>query len=271
MSVVVERISTGVPGLDRILSGGIPKGFLVALAGEPGTGKTILCIHFVAIGLQVGDPCVYVTTEESRESVIRQAAQFGFDFQSGIRAGKLILIDALMREKDRWSLQSLDIEELVQKVIDAKKKLGRGHARLVIDSMSAFWLDRPAMARRYSYQVKRVLTQWNFTIMATTQYAITTAEAFGFGLEHIADGIIRFRKRLIGGRLCRFIICEKMRQTPHDLRAYEIDIIDGRGLVVKHPLRFRVEDTRLPYVVLSRILRAKRRAEEGLTPRDRQE
>jgi KaiC/GvpD/RAD55 family RecA-like ATPase len=62
----VERLSTGVEELDKMLSGGIPRGFAVAVTGEPGTGKTILCIHFIAQGVADGDKCIYVTTEESR-------------------------------------------------------------------------------------------------------------------------------------------------------------------------------------------------------------
>ncbi|MEM4766398.1 MAG: ATPase domain-containing protein, partial [Nitrososphaerota archaeon] len=81
--------------------------------------------------------------------------------------------------EDRWSLKSLDMEALVEKIIEAKKELGYGRARVAIDSLSAFWLDRPAMARRYSYYLKKVLSKWDFTILAVSQYAITTAESFG--------------------------------------------------------------------------------------------
>ena len=172
---MVERLSTGVPELDEMLEGGIPRKFFVAVTGEPGTGKTILCIHFIAQGVREGDRCIYVTTEESRDSIIVQAGQFGIDFKEAVDRGKLVIIDALMGLEDRWSLRSLDVEELVNKVIEAKRVLGYGRARLVIDSLSAFWLDKPAMARRYSYFVKKVLSKWDFTVMATSQYAITTS------------------------------------------------------------------------------------------------
>ena len=238
------------------LAGGIPAGFTVAVTGEPGTGKTVLCIHFIAEGIREGDKCVYVTTEESRESIIVQANQFGFDFSKSIRENNLVLIDALMGLKDKWSLQSLDVEELVDKVIQAKKALGYGRARLVIDSLSAFWLDKPAMSRRHSYFVKKVLSKWGFTTLVTSQYAITTSEAFGWGVEHIADGIIRFRRSVKGGVLRRYILIEKMRQTPHSLKMYEIEIIDGRGLVIRGSVDMRKEDIALPRHVMNRIRKA---------------
>ncbi|MEM2464769.1 MAG: KaiC domain-containing protein [Candidatus Bathyarchaeia archaeon] len=257
----IERLSTGIPELDAMLEGGIPKGFMVAVTGEPGTGKTVFCIHFIAQGVSEEDKCIYVTTEESRESIIAQAAQFGFDFSKEIAEKKMIIIDALMGRQDEWSLQSLDVEELINKIIEAKKALGYGRARLVIDSLSAFWLDKPAMARRYSYFVKKVLAKWDFTIMATSQYAITTSEAFGWGVEHIADGIIRFRRFVRNGILRRYILIEKMRQTNHSLQLHEIMILPGKGLTILGPVEMRREDIVLPRHIMERIQKRMERKE----------
>ncbi|MET1128058.1 MAG: KaiC domain-containing protein [Thermoproteota archaeon] len=250
----MERLATGVPGFDKLIEGGIPRGFFVAVVGEPGTGKTVFSIHFIAEGLREGDKCIYVTTEESRESIISQAALFGFDFESAIQRNQLVIVDALMGSRDDyWSLRELDVEELVQKVIEAKKFLGYGRSRLVIDSMSAFWLDKPAMARRYSYYVKRVLHKWDFTTLATSQYAVTTSLGFGFGIEHVADGVIRFRKVVSGGQLRRYVIVEKMRLTEHSLQMHEIAIRKGEGMAVLRPVALRREDIALPSSVATRM------------------
>ncbi|MBS7658778.1 MAG: KaiC domain-containing protein [Candidatus Bathyarchaeia archaeon] len=253
----VERLSTGIIEFDKLIEGGIPKGFLVAVVGEPGTGKTIFSIHFIAQGIKEGDKCIYVTTEESRSSIIKQAAQFGIDFQKAVEAKKLLIIDALMGLEDSWSLKSLEIEELINKVIEAKKALSYGRSRLIIDSLSAFWLDKPAMARRYSYLVKKILSKWDFTVLVTSQYAITTSDAFGFGLEHIADGIIRFRRIVRNGVLKRYILIEKMRQTNHSLTMHEITIIKGKGLIVLGESKERKEDFTLPKSVIDKIIKSK--------------
>ena len=86
----MERLSTGVSSLDRLIEGGIPRVFLVAAVGEPGTGKTILSIYFIAQDIVSDDLNIYMTTEESRESIIKQAEQFGFDFDSAIKNKKLV-------------------------------------------------------------------------------------------------------------------------------------------------------------------------------------
>ncbi len=251
----VRRLSTGIKGLDEILAGGVPEGFMVALVGMPGTGKTVACLHFAWAGLRAGESAIYVTTEESRESVMRQASQFHMDFEGAAREGRLIVVDALMRKEDEWSLQEVTVEEMLNKVIAAKRSLGRGARRLVIDSMSAFWLSAPVKAREDSYSVKRVLSKWGLTIYVTSQYAITTGSAFGWGVEHVADGIIHFRRLISGGVLRRYLIVEKMRQTPHDLRAWEIEIRDGVGMELVRPLARRAEDEALPDDVMRRIRR----------------
>ena len=263
--VVIERLSTGVEGFDELIAGGIPRGFFVAVVGEPGTGKTIFSLHYAWRGVLDGDKVIYVTTEESRESIIKQASMFNMDFAKAVDEGKMIIIDALLKSKsDEWSLRELDVEELIETVIEAKKRLGYGRARLIIDSMSAFWLDKPAMARKYSYMVKRVLYRWDFTTLLVSQYAITTSEAFGWGIEHVADGIIRFRRAIVKGELRRYVMVEKMRQTPHDLRMHRIEIVDGVGMRVLGPLRLRREDVSLPRDVMEKIKRAKERAKSEL-------
>lgn len=260
----MRRLSTGIPQFDALIEGGIPEGFFVALTGEPGTGKTIFSLHFIAQGLKEGEPCIYVTTEESRESIVRQAKQFGWDFEEHMEK-RLIVIDALMKDRqDQWSLIDLTPEELVQKVIEAKQKLGKGRARLVIDSVSALFLDKPAMARKISYYLKRVLYKWNFTIYATSQYAITTSQAFGFGVEHVADGIIRFRRAVREGELRRFVLIEKMRQTNHDRHVWEIDIRPGKGVILVRRLEERKEDYALPKKVMDRIKQAEEEKERSI-------
>lgn len=53
--MTLERISTGIANLDALMEGGIPKGFTVLVAGNPGTGKTILTTQFLYEGLLKGE------------------------------------------------------------------------------------------------------------------------------------------------------------------------------------------------------------------------
>ncbi len=265
---ITTRISTGVPELDQALEGGIPKGSWVAITGEPGTGKSILCLHFAWAGLQSGDPVVYVTTEAEFRDVVRQAKQFGMNFDQyaiyDISSSKepeetpqIVVIDifGLLKiarqmaetfptdsesvKKRRFA--ALDIQTLIAAIHEAYKILGvlksekakspARHVRLIIDSMSAFWADKPAMARKYSYELKIATHRENVTAYLVSQYAMTTKSTFGFGLEHIADGVFHLWMDDVerAKEVRRYLIIKKMRMTNHERRAFRVEIEPGRG------------------------------------------
>ena len=52
----LERVTTGIPGLNEVISGGFPKGTINLISGPPGGGKTILCCQYLYQGIQEGDP-----------------------------------------------------------------------------------------------------------------------------------------------------------------------------------------------------------------------
>jgi KaiC domain protein len=270
------RVSTGIRELDDALEGGIPKGSWVAITGEPGTGKSILCMHYAWAGLQAGDPVVYVTTEAEFRDVVRQARMFGMDFEARrvydissreepAETPEIVVIDIFgllkiarqLTESFEASGESikeavkkrryvaLDIQTLIAAIHEAYRILGvlreekakspYRHVRLIIDSMSAFWADKPAMARKYSYDLKIATHRENVTAYLVSQYAMTTRSTFGFGLEHIADGVFHLwiedveKTRIVQ----RYMIIKKMRMTNHVKTAFKLDIVPGKGIVLE--------------------------------------
>ncbi|MEM3018552.1 MAG: ATPase domain-containing protein, partial [Candidatus Bathyarchaeia archaeon] len=76
----VERVPSGIPGLDDMLYGGIPKGRVVLVVGGPGTGKTIFCAQFLVSGIMEHDePGLFISLDESRHHIIREMASFNWD------------------------------------------------------------------------------------------------------------------------------------------------------------------------------------------------
>lgn len=207
----ITRVSLGIKLLDDGLEGGVPKGNWVVITGEPGTGKSILCMHYAYAGLVAGDPVIYVTTEAEFRDVVRQARQFNIDFEGyehyylgEEKPGKipqLVIIDifSLLKTAKQLSAEAeelerkrryaaLDIETLIAAVNEAYRVLGLTdekhksplrHVRLIVDSMSAFWADKPAMARKYSYQFKIATHRENVTALLVSQYAMTTKSVVG--------------------------------------------------------------------------------------------
>jgi len=218
-----------------------------------------------------GEPVIYVTTESSFRDVVRQGGQFNMRFTDykpvnlvdaltgrvKVKPGEvnLVVIDlfGLYRQYremlkaseeegegkgGRRPSRALSVEVLEASVAKAYELLGfeEGRpsepSRLIIDSMTAFWADKPAMARAFSYRLRQALYRQNITALLTSQYAPTTEMSFGFGLEHIADGIIHMWMDNVteAKEVRRWLIIKKMRMTNHAKKAYRVDIQPGKGI-----------------------------------------
>jgi KaiC/GvpD/RAD55 family RecA-like ATPase len=101
--------------------------------------------------------------------------------------------------------------------------------------MSAFWADKPAMARKYSYDLKIAAHRDNVTTYLVSQYAMTTKSTFGFGLEHIADGVFYLWMDDVEStkEVARYMIIKKMRMTNHARTAFRVEILPGKGFVLE--------------------------------------
>ncbi len=148
--------------------------------------------------------------------------------------------------RKKW-YAALDIETLTAAIHEAYRILGVlrdekskspfKHVRLVIDSLSAFWADKPAMARKYSYDLKIATHRENVTAYLVSQYAMTTKSTFGFGLEHIADGVFHLWMDDVESarEVRRYLIIKKMRMTNHKRTAFKLEVQPGRGVVLSGP------------------------------------
>lgn len=86
-------VKTGISGLDEVLLGGIPYGNLIAVAGQPGSGKTLLGIQFIYQGIvQFNEPGIIVVFETSPAKMIRDAAAFGWNLEELQEQRKLQII-----------------------------------------------------------------------------------------------------------------------------------------------------------------------------------
>jgi circadian clock protein KaiC len=59
----INRVNTGINKLDTLLSGGLPSNSITLVSGAPGSGKTILCFHYLLEGLNNGENCLFLTSD----------------------------------------------------------------------------------------------------------------------------------------------------------------------------------------------------------------
>ncbi|MCG2864631.1 MAG: KaiC domain-containing protein [Vulcanisaeta sp.] len=264
----IRRISLGVEWLDYALQGGVPRGTWTLITGEPGVGKSILCIQ--AVGASVDAmPVVYVSTETRFYDVVRQARQFGIDLSDAVSltevlTGKvkevksnLMIIDLFglarqyrellkageeggekARAKSPLSMEVVMAAiEKAYEVLGVTEEGGKKDVLVVIDSLAPLWAHAPAMARLITYRLRQRLYRSNVTVIMTNQYAPTTGMTFGFGAEHIADAIIHmwFESVETTKEIRRWLIIKKARLTNHYRKAMRFDIEPGKGLVLLEP------------------------------------
>ncbi|MDI6806488.1 MAG: ATPase domain-containing protein [Candidatus Aenigmarchaeota archaeon] len=123
----MERVKTGISGLDEALNGGIPKGNVILISGPSGTGKTLLGLSFLYHGAtKFNEPGVLVSTDQTQEGVREQAKNFNWNLEE-LEKKNLIRIHHIdvTEVKDAEYLEKI---EKLAKEVKAK--------RLVIDSLT---------------------------------------------------------------------------------------------------------------------------------------
>ena len=79
---MVERVSSGITGLDKHMEGGFVKNSINLISGATGTGKTIFGLQYILDGLQKGENGVYISLEQEPEDIFADVAIFGWDFKN---------------------------------------------------------------------------------------------------------------------------------------------------------------------------------------------
>jgi len=225
-------LSTGVPGLDAMMDGGIPEGDSLLVAGPSGAGKTILGQHFINEGLQQGEPGIVAMFEELPAEYVERAAKFGIDFETPQKEGMLKVI--YLRPLD------LSVDETLHEIVNAVREVGC--KRLVIDSLVGFELAlAPGFRtdfRESLYRMIGALTRMGVTIISTVEVEenFTSMSLSNFAVSFLADDLLRMRYVSINGQLRKMMMVVKMRRSKHsiDLTEYEIT---AEGIRMGKPLR----------------------------------
>lgn len=124
------RLSTGIAGLDRMLGGGLLPATSTMVLGTPGSGKTLLGLHFLASGAARGEPALLAGFHEKQALLASTAARIGLDFQTPIERGALRVLwrPPLELSPDAWAwdlLEEIDAHRPVRLFIDGLSDIQR--------------------------------------------------------------------------------------------------------------------------------------------------
>ena len=148
-TILEDRCKTGIPGLDEILSGGIPQGGCVLVAGGPGSGKTILSIQFLYDGAKNhGEKGLLVTFDESPDNIKKNMLKFGWNITELEREGKFRILDLsdfiyLTQEEFHKKAYGVNVPEftIVGALSIIKENVEEMNAeRVVVDSITPIYI-----------------------------------------------------------------------------------------------------------------------------------
>jgi len=223
------RISSGNTELDKMCGGGFFRDSVILVSGATGTGKTLTVTQFLKGGADVGERCLLLAFEESREQLIRNAIGWGVDFERMEREGTLRLVCDYpeVATLEDWLLS-------VQRIVQEFKP-----GRVALDSLSA--LERVGTIKAFRefvigftsfikhQEITGLFTSTTPTLMGGT--SITEGH-----ISTLTDSIILLRYVEMFGDMKRGITVLKMRGSAHDKGIREFNI-DKDGMHLGRPFR----------------------------------
>ena len=205
-----DRVKTGIIGLDNLISGGIPRNSVTLLTGTCGSGKTIFSCQFIYEGIKKFDEnAIYMTFEESPESIKENMKGFGWDFEKLENEKKIKFI-----KYNPYKMEDIiDVLESEIKKINAK--------RIIIDSISAMeiYIRDLAEIRRLIFNLIELLYRSNCTSILISEMLTEQKGLSRFGVEEfLVDNVIVLYYNQVGSSYSRDITVWKMRNTNHSTK-----------------------------------------------------
>ena len=223
----MERVKSGIPGLDDLVEGGFPKGASILVSGGAGTCKTIIGMQFIYNGaMDYGEPGLYVTVETNLKNIVWNMEGFNWDIRK-LQEKNLMRVYRLQFDvtKDLAEQISVQLDTITSIVKQMKAK------RLVIDSTTAFgiWIDDMGKLRNTLFTFTDAIKDLGCTTLLTAETKGGKMDFSAFGIEEfITDGVIA----LYFTPPNRSIFIRKMRGTAHSKRIHPFEITK-KGVEVK--------------------------------------
>lgn len=222
-----KPIHTGIAGLDAILRGGFEQGAVVVVTGGPGTGKSTVGLQFLYSGAHdYEENGMYITFEEQKETILRHAGKFGWDFAQLESEKKLVFMEYPPHEVDRFFSEGGIIEDMIREY---------NIKRIVIDSMTTFLMlyENDYRRRQAFLKMMETLRKWGCTAILTAEGEFTPEGEVHthFGIEFLSDGLIALHAIHKGDTVGIAMEVVKMRGVAYERRLVPIRFTAG-GITV---------------------------------------
>ena len=200
----------GIRGLDNMLEGGVPSASMTAVMGAPGSGKTLLGLHLLKEGLDLGQPSLYFGFYETPPRLIAKAEGVGLQLRAHVESG---LLEVQWRQPTEQFLDSV-AEQILEVVYRNKVK------RLFIDGVDGL-MQAAAHPERFPVFFTALSNELRALGVSS---AVSMETPFGgpefglppVGLSATVENIIFVRYVELRAQLHRLISILKIRESNYD-------------------------------------------------------
>lgn len=232
----MEKIKSGIYGLNPLMDGGINKNSTSVIIGPTGAGKTTFATQFLRKGLDLQHPGVFISLDENKEQIINEAIEMGWsNIEDFVEKKLLLFIDASGRKFTQFIRE--DLPDFIQKWEGA-------NARIVIDPLTpVLW------AIKDKYEQRELLS---FLLKETRRIGTVVCTLEEHGSEpnlggpeviipmYLADCVIHLRYLIMEDIEKRALKIIKCRSSRHSKFLHNYKIIRGLGIMIqKHPLEIK--------------------------------
>ncbi|MFA6448970.1 MAG: circadian clock protein KaiC [bacterium] len=228
-STVLEKVPTGVSGLDEILHGGLPSGRCTIVAGGPGTGKSILGLEFLAFRAQNNIPGIFVTFEERADALRKNAMTFGIDLGALEKSGGLFIMDARPNPE---AVVSGDFDLKGMLAIIGGKAAKMGARQIVFDAIDVLLnlYSDPIRERNEMYMLHNWLLDHEFTSLITVKNEGNSYNQHSY-LDFMMDCVILMNARQLEQVTTRRIRVVKYRGSSYSSNEHPFIFKNGLRVI----------------------------------------
>jgi len=230
-SISLEKVPTGIRGLDQVTHGGFPKGRTALVCGGPGTGKTLLGLEFLARGaLLYNEPGVCIALEETAEELVTNMASLGYDLPALIKAKKLAIDYVHLERKQIEETGEYDLEGLFIRLRAAIESVKA--KRLLLDTIEVLFLGLKdeGIVRAELRRLFHWLKDAGVTAVVTAEIGDRMLTRYGLE-EYVADCVLILDHRVNEQISTRRLRVMKYRGSSHGTNEYPF-LIDNSGISV---------------------------------------
>ena len=232
--------------IDSLLPDGIPRNSFILLFGEGGTGKSVALTQAAGNRIRLGEPCIFVTFDDSPSSIINNFIRLGYEIRPALTNGLLRIVDCFSF-RARMPPKPSDGIKLVQNPKNYHELTGtllstaegmEGKGTMFIDSLTEFFTIGEPTSTLDTVKNWRVefCKMMDITVFATYHIGLKSIDEVAAMIDYLVDGIIDFRfDPLLAqqGLLARQLRVRKMKGASHDTVWHYFTIERGGLLLIK--------------------------------------